>query len=108
MLDDYLRNLQAEGRSAAALEGTRARVVKLIRPALGHITIAALTAKDIQTWLSTMAMTPGRKHGGAPFDDDAKRARRASANRVLNLLKAALNAAHKRGDIARRSGLGIR
>src|SRR5262249_39683310 len=47
---------------------------------------------------------PSRRPGKKPLpfkkDEDAQRARRASANRVLNLLKAALNAAHDRGDIA--------
>jgi integrase len=98
-LDDYLRNLEAEGRSPNALIENRRAIEKLIRPKLGHIIAAVLTPKDIQLWLNNMATTPSKRLGSKPNDDDAKRARRASANRVLNLLKAALNAAHERGDI---------
>ena len=98
-LDDYLGNLEAEGRSPIALADTRARIEKLIRPKLGHIIAATLEFKQVQDWLNALAKSP--KRGKKPKDDDAERARRASANRVLNLLKAALNAAHARGDMWR-------
>jgi integrase len=98
-LDDYLANLEADGRTPIALAENRRAIDKLIRPKLGHIIAAVLKAKDIQLWLNNLATTPSSKRGDKPNDDDAKRARRASANRVLNLLKAALNSAHERGDI---------
>lgn len=81
-----------------------------ILPVLGPIHIDALTSSQIRTWLDTLAAMPARvrskKHSvkatyRAPaLTEDEKRARRASANRILNVLKAMLNSAFHNGLVA--------
>src|SRR5262249_57051269 len=70
-----------------------------ILPALGDCVVAELTAERLRKWLAVMASQPAqsRPKAGKPqyqpaaTTDEAIRARRASANRVLTMLKAALN-----------------
>lgn len=81
----------------------------LILPSLGDIECSKLTTKRIAEWLTETAKqparlrsTPGkkqrfRKHAG---DDESKRKRRATANRVWTILRAALNAAWRADKIA--------
>lgn len=73
-----------------------------ILPPLGPKLISDLTSKEIRDWLNDLAATPARKrskHGkkqayqAKPKTEDAKRARRASANRTFAILKALLNKA---------------
>ncbi|MFH1157949.1 MAG: tyrosine-type recombinase/integrase [Pseudomonadota bacterium] len=61
-----------------------------------------LTTKEIRDWLNKVAATPARKRSGKgrkqayrdkPKTDEEKRARKASANRTLAILKALLNKA---------------
>jgi integrase len=92
ILTTYLNELRIEGRPPDALEDTRARVDNLIRPALGAIKLAELTNDDVKKWLNKLAMSKSKKR--ADDDPDQLRARRASSNRVLALLKAALNRAY--------------
>ena len=74
-----------------------------IRPALGERKLADLTAPALRSWLDKLAAQPARvrtkrfaksqRYRAAPKTADEKRARRASANRILNVLKAILNRA---------------
>jgi integrase len=74
-------------------------------PALGAVRLDQLTKARIVTWHRTVADTPARlrtKAGAAPRHreiDGAEgvRRRRSTANRVLTILKAALNHAHREG-----------
>jgi integrase len=78
-----------------------------ILPRLGDKLIAELTAPQIRTWLEGLAATPARvrtspfakKQGyrKAPQTAEQKRARRATANRILGILKALLNKAFHDG-----------
>ncbi len=78
-----------------------------ILPRLGDKLVSELTAPQIRTWLERLAATPARlrtsafakKQGyrKAPQTTEQKRARRATANRVLNILKALLNKAFHDG-----------
>ena len=85
-----------------------------ILPALGDLVVAELTADQLRKWLATMASLPKqtRPKGGepqfsaAPANDEAVRARRASANRVLTMLKAALNHAFDEGYVSNRDAWG--
>ena len=85
-----------------------------ILPALGDCVVAELTAEQLRRWLATMAGMPAQsrpKAGKAQFKsvpttDDAIRARRASANRVLTMLKAALNHAFDEGHVSNRDAWG--
>src|SRR6516165_9802701 len=109
VLDDYLQFLDAQGRSKHALTTTRHRIEALIRPQLGKISVGALTPERLRHWRDDMAKTPARLRtlkgeeqkfrNDSPHDDDASRARRASANRVWTILRAALNHAFRDGKI---------
>jgi integrase len=73
-----------------------------IVPVLGDSVVAELTAKRLREWHATMAAAAAQsrpkagkaQYRDAPSTDDEVRARRASANRVLTMLKAALNHAY--------------
>jgi integrase len=74
-----------------------------ILPPLGDAVVADLTSARLRNWLATLAGMPAMKRSRAgapqqykaePEDDEAIRRRRASANRVLTMLKAALNHAY--------------
>jgi integrase len=75
-----------------------------ILPQLGDIEVSGLTSATIRRWLADLARAPAQMRSMPegrlnlrihdPDDEEAVRARRASANRVLNMLKAALNHAY--------------
>src|SRR6516162_6620264 len=85
-----------------------------ILPSLGNCVVAELTAEQLPRWLATMAAAPAQsrpkdgkpRYQAAPVGDEAKRARRASANRVLTMLKAALNHAFDEGHVSNRDAWG--
>jgi integrase len=81
-----------------------------IMPELGTVELAKLTTKRIRDWQSALANAPkltrtGRitnycpSHAVDLTDADAVRARRATANRILTVLKAALNHAFQESRI---------
>jgi integrase len=81
-----------------------------VLPRLSERKIAELTPTMIRTWHRSLATAPARLRTSAnalkqrtratPSDDvDAHRARRATANGVLTLLKAALNLAYREGKV---------
>ncbi len=99
-LDDYLAWLEQNRKTA---RDARWRVDALIIPTLGDVLCAKLTTKTLREWLDAVAKAPARlrtKKGKAQQyragddsdgPDEAVRRRHASANRVLTILKAALN-----------------
>jgi integrase len=97
-IDRYLTALEHSGRPVA---DARIRANLHILPALGSELVDDLTPERLQRWLADIAKLPPRlrqKLGAAvprfkvvPADDETKRRRRSSANRVLTILKAALN-----------------
>jgi integrase len=105
VLEAYLRWLADHGKSA---KSARYCSDALIVPALGAIEAAKLTTKQISTWHETLAKTPKRlrtpdgqeqRHQPTGDNEDRQRARKATANRVLVILKAALNRAWRQGLI---------
>ena len=87
-----------------AYADTRSRAETLILPELGDIEVAALTSAQIRTWHQGLAARPARLRTGRigpntreATDEDAKRRRKVTANRVLNILRAALNFAVSEG-----------
>ena len=103
-LDDYLR-----GFSGKDIANTRRRIEAIIRPQIGGHDTAKLTAKIIMEWHLALANAPARLRTapGAvqnyrPTADtsDARRRRRSSANRILTILKAALNVAYRNEKIS--------
>ena len=88
----------------------RHRVYTHILPTLGDVQCDRLTTAQIQHWLRNLAASPARlrskKDSKKPnirqldrADPEAVRRRRASANRTLTVLKAALNRAWRDGKI---------
>jgi integrase len=108
-IDDYLVVYRAGGTKGKgrALKATEAVIDAHIRPALGALNVAALTTNRLRGWHHGLAAEPARartakgsdqRHrrlDGSDGDEDAKRRRQATANRVLTILKAVLNHAKR-------------
>lgn len=98
----YLRSHQLRGKS----HGHTKKVVDAhVLPAFENRPVEALTAREIQRWFEKVATAPARIRGQAvtrdvdPDDGDAMRKRKATANRILTVLKAALNHAYEHGRV---------
>jgi integrase len=98
-MDAYLEYLDNHTKSGY---DARRRDLAFIRPKLGVIEVAHLTASAIRKWLADLAKQPPRlrtkegeeqKYRKLGKDGESTRRRRASANRTLTILKAALNMA---------------
>lgn len=95
---NYVAFLQSSGKQTQL---TEQRGVAYILPKLGDIEVASITSEKIRQWFAAMASAPAlvrtkkgeRQQFKAPpgNDPEAIRRRRSSANRVLTMLKAALN-----------------
>jgi integrase len=104
-MDEYLHFLE-DNRKSSADAGYRDRA--LIRPVLGNLEVAEVTADRLRKWMTAMAKTPARlrtcagsKQQHAALESaDAVRKRKVSANRTLIILKAALNRAWREGKVA--------
>lgn len=101
-MDAYLDFLRADGRSEAAIQDARYRDRAFIRPRLGELKLIALTADKLRQWRDALARSEPRlrtragekqKHRDGADGDEARRSRRASANRTWTTLRAALNLA---------------
>lgn len=95
-LDDYLAEIENRTRSA---EKTRYKAESDIRPKLGSVAVESLTPARIRGWLNELAKPRGSADEPRKDDPDAKRRRQATANRVLTVLKAALNQAYRDGKV---------
>jgi integrase len=103
-LDDYYAWFQHERKSLAYTKGT---IEAHIRPHLGAVEIKKLNARKIQEWLHLLATTPPRLRSKAiggklaykEFSNtpEENRKRKATANRIFTVLKAALNHAFREG-----------
>ena len=100
-----------ERRGSKGLAKDRSAATARILPALGKIELSKLTTRRIRDWHAELARAPklvrvggttkqGKSRDLDPSDGDAMRARRATANRTLTVLKAALNHAFREGHIA--------
>jgi integrase len=104
---DYIKAYERRG-GKAPYETRRAAEAHIL-PALGTTTITKLSARKITDWHHGLAekrarvrTQPGRKQNyrKAEAGPDAVRKRRATANRILTVLKAALNHAWKASHVA--------
>jgi integrase len=102
---DYLEDYRRRG--GKSVEGIESVVKRNILPELGKMVVAKLTPQRLRDWHRGLAerarywrSRKGAAANLAPFDpkdpEDVRR-RRASANRVLTYLKAALNLAWRNG-----------
>jgi integrase len=104
-MDAYLEFMEHNRRSAY---DARSRDRCFIRPTLGDREVSSLTADMLRRWHVALAKELPRtrsKAGARPQyrafngDDEAIRRRRASANRTMTVLKAALNRAWREGKV---------
>jgi integrase len=106
-MDDYLRYLESEGRPPHTIRDARYRDSALIRPKVGHERLFNLTAERLRRWRDDLVKAAPRvrtrKSETQKYrevaGDDARRARRASANRTWTVLRAALNHAFRDGKV---------
>jgi integrase len=107
-MEDYFTYLAADGRAAHSIYDGRRRDQAFIRPALGNVRLSALTTERLRRWRDELARAAPRlrtskgddqKHREPASTDDARRARRATANRTWTILRAALNHAFRDGKI---------
>ena len=106
----YFSKKEAEGKATRNNETCTA---VHILPPLGDLVVDELTAERLRKWLADMASMPAQtrpKKGVPQFREDHRdediRRRRVSANRVLIILKAALNSAYDDGYIKSRDAWG--
>jgi len=104
-MDEYLEFMDGNRKSG---DDARYRDGAFIRPKLGDIEAAELTTDKLRRWHAGLAKEAPRlrtkkgktqKHREQGTDDESLRRRRASANRTLTVLKAALNRAWRDGKI---------
>jgi hypothetical protein len=104
-VESYLESKEADGRD---IVDSRCRAVAHIYPALGPKECADLTTDQIRKWHRGLAKVPprartkpGKEQQYRKFngDQESVRRRQASANRVLTILKAALNHAFNEGKV---------
>lgn len=107
-IEDYLAWLEKHRKSASS---ARYAANANILPVLGAIPLAKLTSRRLRQWLDDLADSPGLARGArgmgakprtalAADDVDRRRSRRATANRVYTVLRAALNRAWSEGRVA--------
>jgi len=99
---DYLSEIAAE-KKPAAVQGAKYVFDAWILPDLGSLQVDRLTTDRLVRWRNKIATEPKRvrtkrtasepARRQTPDDEDARRARKATANRILTMLKASLNRA---------------
>jgi integrase len=90
-IEAYATHLSGNGKRHDALEAT-AR--KYITPLIGDVEVANLTSEALTEWKAKIAAMPAR--GKRKFNPVA---RKASANRVITMLKTALKLAYDTGKV---------
>jgi len=107
----YVEFKRSQGQSVADV---MSRGTAHILPTLGDLVVSELTAEELRRWLAAMASSRAQvrpKRGEVqyrpePEGDEAIRKRRATANRVLTMLKAMLNHAFDEGRANNRDAWG--
>lgn len=99
---DYLEWYKAHRKD---YRGTHSTISAHILPKLKNRPVTALTAREIRRWMEGLSSTPPRVRTGK-FEKEQKhretfdqRARHSTVNRVLTVLKAALNHAWREGYV---------
>jgi integrase len=105
---DYLAEIAVE-KKPSALRSARYIFNASVLPKLGHLVVERLISEQINRWRNELAASGKRvrskKHTDKPArrppptGDEERRKRRATANRVLTMLKAALNRAYNAGRV---------
>lgn len=98
---DYVEFLRAERKTGDEAEQ---RAASHIIPELGSYRVSDLTTEQLMRWRNGLVAGGGlvrgrRRQREAPATPDARRARQATANRTMTILKAALNRAFRQGIV---------
>ena len=102
-LDDY------KVRSGRALREMEYVINAHILPELGDVEVVKLTAERLRKWHNSLATTPARlrtakggrqRYREAPDEADTKRQRKVTANKILTILRSALNHAYTNEKVA--------
>lgn len=104
-VDDVLNKYLSMKESEGARSDVRSAFNAHISPTLGKLRVADLTTDRIRNWRDSLSKKPKRFRTGKssvqnrivvinPADEEGMRRRRDSANRILTVLKAALNWAY--------------
>jgi len=112
-IGDTMRDYEAAfiARGGKAVRSVRSISAGYIIPVLGEVDSQKLTKAQVTAWLTGVAaagrLRPATKGGARRIsafldgnDAERVRKRRSTANRVLTVLKAALNHAHREGRVA--------
>lgn len=96
-MEDYLKEYERQGKKSLA--SVRQTINAHIKPALGSTEVEKLTSKKIKDWQGELWQKPAKNRGGKEIESDP-RARKATANRIVTILKAALNHAFAEDMVA--------
>jgi integrase len=105
-INDYIEWKEQRRQSG---EDARCSADAFILPKLGHVQCDKLTTPQLNRWLHDLASAPPRlrtaggrqKHREVDMSaTETKRRRQATANRILTVLKAALNHAWRQGNVS--------
>lgn len=103
-LNDYVQHLRSKG--SRGIDGTVGKIEAHVRPALGGMLVRELTTRAVADFQAQLAVRPRLTRNRKPLtnaltgDREESRARRATANRTMAVLKAALNLAYREGRAA--------
>lgn len=98
----FLDRAETENTPGSHAEASRIARLRIL-PALGSVPAAELTTEQIDGWKRDVAKAPKRNRGKVvavdPDDHEARRKQRATANRALTVLRAALNPAWRNARV---------
>lgn len=104
--ENYLEWFRTNRRAVAT---TETNIKAHILPKWKNVEVAELTTTQIKLWHGALATKAARKrtklgaplaYREAPKDDEAKRSRKSTANRILTIFKAVLNKAYQDEHVA--------
>lgn len=104
-VEDYLEDRERHGMEN--VDRVRKDFAAHVLPPLGNYPLERLNRKKIEDWMTVVAASGLRRRGkerAAPGTADHKRSRKASANRIWNKLRAALNHAYEEKHIQTGAG----
>jgi len=110
-LDDYEQDYVRRGGKAH--DRLRNAINAHIRPPLGKIELGKLSRRKLEGWLETLVNTPPRlrstkgqapRHRERDASPEGRRRRRETANRILTVVKAALNLAYQHRKVGSKDG----
>ena len=105
-IEDYVLDYRTRGRGLRTMQYS---IDAHILPALGGIEVSELTYSKIKQWHRRLAETPARLRSGRfgqqryrpePQTPDHARRRKVTANKILTILRSALNHAFAEGQVA--------